>query len=245
VPVLLLILISVLAGLLALVAVIFTIISFANSGKNKFTWLIIFIASLLGLFVSVFFAASRAAKSTREFVTKMSSPYDYNDSIAKKDVNFADSVGSKQLRYLRLIEPSEYKGNVPPQFYNYLGYRDYYRLPLKYPYSLHCEGYLEKSSLFNEEDVEDFGVNDNGERDCNINNIMSFAFDGNILYAKCNRRELEVNEDYFVIFDFKKGKAEKFNTEEKAEQRAKELEFQFSDRLTSCKDYYQLLVKRK
>lgn len=99
--------------------------------------------------------------------------------------------------------------------------------------------------MFNEESVEEFGKNDNGEKDCQVTNITHFAFDSNILFAKCNRRELEVNEDYFIIYDFIKGATEKFPTEEKAAERAKQLGFQFSDRLVSCQDYYNSLVKKK
>lgn len=125
---LLFIFLSIVTGILALVSVIFTIISFANSGKSKFTWLTIFIVAFLSMCFCVYSAASRAAKGTKDFVAKMSIPYGYNDSLAYQYLNLADSVNSTQIKYLRQIEPEQFTDKVPAQFYHYLGYRDYYRL---------------------------------------------------------------------------------------------------------------------
>jgi hypothetical protein len=233
--------VSILAGILTLVSVIFAIISFASSGKHKFTWLIIFICSLLGLFTSVYFAAARTAKSAQNFVNRLASPYDFNDSLAYQYLNLADSTNSKQVQYLKLIEPREFNGEVPAQFYHYLGYRDYYRLPLRYPFSLHCEGTLDNASLFNENDVSCFGVNDNGEEDLKLNGITHFKFDSNILLAKVNKRDLETNEDYYVIYHFSGGQTEQFKTLEEAEARARELNVPVPVKLFSCKEYYTLL----
>lgn len=239
--VLLFVLLGILAGILTLVSVVFTIISFANSGKNKFVWLCIFIASLIAMIVCVFFAASKTARSAKNFAQGLQTTFDVNDSLAYKEYNFADSLNSKQIQYLKVIEPAEYRDAVPDQFYNYLGYRDYYRMPLRYPFSLHCEDVLDKATLFNEKDVIDFGVNDNGEEDCKIKGITHFNVDPNILLAKVNKRDLETNEDYFIVYHFSDGKTEKFTSLEEAEARARKLQFPTPIKLFSCREYYELL----
>ncbi|MCW3077916.1 MAG: hypothetical protein JWO32_2525 [Bacteroidetes bacterium] len=231
------ILLSILFGILTLVSVVFTIISFANSGKNKFIWLCIFVTSLVGLTLSVYFAVDRSVKGAQKFTERFQVPYGINDSLSYKDYNLADSVNSQQIHYLKLIEPREFNHSVPPQFYNYLGFRDYYRMPLRYPYSLHCESILANGVLYNEKDVEQFNVNDNGEKECTLKNVAEFTFDKNLFIAKTISKNKDTS---FVIFNFSDGASEEFKNQDELEQRARLLQFSRPFKYFSCKEYYNL-----
>ncbi|MGZ3920726.1 MAG: hypothetical protein ACXVC7_10550 [Bacteroidia bacterium] len=216
------------------------IISFANSYKTKFIWLGLFATSFIGLIVCIYLLVTKIAEKARDFGSSFANSVTY-DNTSGVTYNLADSVNSKQIQYLKTIEPEEFKESVPDQFYNYLGFGHYYRLPLKFPFSLHCEDRLDKASLFNESKVTVFNQNDNGEEDCKVNGITDLVFDENILVAKVNKRDFETNEDSFIIYHFADGKTEKYNSLEEASVHARQLQFSRPLKLISCQDYYELL----
>lgn len=157
-----------------------------------------------------------------------------------KNYYFSDSIRSKQIQYLKLIEPEEWKGQVPSQFYSYLGFQDYYRLPLRYPFSIHCIDRTENGSLYNEANVERFDTSDNGEKSVNIDGIIAFSFDARILLAK-QLYDSESQTEKYIIYYFDSGNTEEFKTSDKMNIRARELNFNGNAKLVSCKDYFELL----
>jgi hypothetical protein len=232
---------SFVTGLLTLTAVVFTIISFANSSKSKFTWLIVFLASLVAMVVFLSLTVTgfvRKAKSvTDELEDTMLKSYERS---AYNDYHFADSIRSKQVALLQLLEPEDVKGSVPAQFYNYLGYLEYYRLPLRYPFSLHCNDVLDNGALYDESNVTNFNVNDNGEKESGLNYITEFAFDKNILIAK-QRHEDDLKKYSYVIYHFETGEKETFDDLDLLKRRASALQFSRDIKFQSCQDYFDLL----
>jgi len=236
----LLILSIVVSAILSVLGLIFTAISFAYSKSGRFIWLSVFIISLIGLFVSVYFTARAAGNAADRFTDRLQrSLITGIDTTGYGSYNIADSAHSQQIKYLKLIEPEEYEGNVPPQFYNYLGFIDYYRMPLVYPFSLHCNETPELASLFNEKDVTKFDENDNGEEDCRIDNITEFVFDNNLLIAKQSYN----SNDRYIIYEFKTGKKQEFKNLNETEIRAKQAGFKRPLKFMDCKTYYELLSK--
>lgn len=231
----------VLFAVLSILCIVFTIIYFGGSKKGKFTWLIFFFICLAGLIGSVFFTINRAIKGVEKFAHKMEETFIKGiDTAAFRNYNFADSLKSQQIKYLKLSEPKEYQGKVPSQFYNYLGFRDYYRLPLVYPFSLHCTDVLDNAILFNEADVIKFDANDNGERELDIKNIIEFAFDKNLLLAKQSYNSKLKEKDIYIIYRFSSGKTEEFKTFNEMSASAKTLGYSRPVNLHNCRAYYKL-----
>ncbi|MBA3663702.1 MAG: hypothetical protein H0W61_05785 [Bacteroidetes bacterium] len=237
--VVLLIVLSILLGLLTVVAIVFSIISFANRGKHKFTWLAIFVSAFIALCVCIYLAVSTTVDRVAGFAKDLPVTYS-NDNGEDKGYNFADSLHSKQIEYLKLIEPENFKGKVPAQFYNYLGYQDYYRIPLKYPFALHCENVITNGILFNEEAVVSFNANDNGEKDCHIHNIIKFIFDENILVAEIVSSPGTKENDGYLIYHFGTGDREEIKNLADVEARLKQLNFTRPLKLLTCKEHYDL-----
>lgn len=237
-----LLLLTVLLGLLALLSVIFSIVYFANANKNKYIWLAIFLVSLTGMIICIYFLASKISNRAKHFAETLNNRYSNQVNVnSNANYNFADSIDSEQLHYLKSIEPPEFKNKIPVQFYNYLGFSDYYRLPLKYPFSLHCEEGLANASLYNEQKVTLFNVNDNGEQNCSLNHISEFAFDENIFIAKLLKKDAVTRNNLYCIYHFSNGKTEQFKSLHEVKLRAKELHFTSPIRLNSCAEYYELL----
>lgn len=231
---------SILLVLLTIVSVIFSIIYFANSKKGKFVWLAIFLGSLAGAVFCIFLLVTTISKSVQRFGDRIGSMIPEPDQ-PEGTYNFADSTNSKHIKYLKEMEPAEFKGRVPEQFYNYLGFANYYRLPLRYPFSLHCEDQLTNALLFNEQDVKAFNINDNGEKDCGFHYISEFAFDENILLVKLLKKDAATRKNLYALYYFSSGETEQFKSQAELIKRARELKFTKSIKLISCEDYYQLL----
>lgn len=236
----------VVSGIMTVVSVVFTIISFAYSKRGKFGWLAGFISSLAVLLVTVFFITVHTKSKTEEFADDIKNAAYNNiisniDTVSFKDYNFADSLNSPQIKWLKQIQPAEYTGKVHDQFYNYLGFRDYYRLPLRYPFSLHCVEAPEKGWLFNELNVTKFDESDNGEIDCKITDIESFVFDEKFLIGKSSAINGDVKKEFYFIYHFSNGKTEKFNYSDEVKKRAREVGFRGELKLMSCREYYNSL----
>jgi hypothetical protein len=238
----LLILLIILSAVLALLCSIFSIIYFANSKKGKFGWLGGFLASLLVLIASIFYTVNTVASKAKNFAHKMEESFIRSiDTAAYNNYNFADSLNSPQLKYLKLIEPKDLKQAIPAQFYNYLGFRDYYRMPLRYPFSIHCTDALDNGQLFNEKEVEKFDESNNGEIDCQVTGIQEFVFDEHFLIARqtfpTERKEISS----YIIYNFDNEKSEKIASLDALIARAQTLGFSRPLKFVSCKDYYGLL----
>ena len=231
-----------LSGILTLVCLILGIISFANSKNGKFYWLIGFLISLCTLLLCIYLLINRIKDKAGNFMNKLEHRMEMNidTAAARQNYYFSDSIHSKQIQYLKLIEPEESKGKIPDQFYSYLGFRDYFRMPLRYPFSIHCIDQTENGSLYNEENVERFDASDNGEKSVNIDGIIAFSFDAHILLAR-QLYDSESKTEKYIIYFFDTGNTEEFNTSDKMNVRARELNFNGNSKLVSCKDYFELL----
>ena len=227
-------------GILTIVSAVFTILYLANSKKGKFIWLSIFLFSLSLLLLFIFLLVGTITKKARNFVDGIERNFEMNvdSSFAASQYNIADTANSKQIKYLKLLEKEEHE-NIPPQFYSYLGFADYYRLPLVYPFSIHCSNELLSGSLINEVNVEKFDVSNNGEKQLGIDDISEFNFDQNILVAKRSGNG-KMQTSYFIYF-FDSGAVEEFDNLNDLKIRAGKLKFTKLHMLLTCKEYYDLL----
>jgi hypothetical protein len=230
----------ILSGIMTIVSLVMGIISFAYSKKSKFIWLGGFFLSLIALVFCIISLVTKVTNKVGGFVKKMEqNMMVYPDSTSKEGYNLSDSLNSPQIKKLRIYESEELKGQVPDQFYTYLGFRDYYRLPLPYPFSIHCTETPGVGDLFDERNVKKFDANDNGEKECLLKNIAEFAFDANYILAKCVHNQGKDAEFKFFIYDLKTEKAEEFSNAVQMNRRAAELKFSGDKKLISCEAYFQ------
>jgi len=228
-------------SILTILCLVFAVIYIVGAKPGKFGWLAGFFLSLLALVTCIFLLVAKVSAKAKEFSDTIENKFTPNfDAEAYDDYNLADSVNSKQIQYLKALDTVGIYFNPPLQFYNYLGFRDYFRMPLRYPYAIHCSDSLYKGNLFDEIDVQKFDVNDNGEKDCHLNNIVAFAFDKNYMLIKTSELKSGKEEIQFLIFNFDSQDIERFKTLEQLTKRAKERDFSSPIQLLDCKTYYEL-----
>ncbi len=238
----LLIIAIVIFGLLTVLSVVFSVIFFANSKKGKFGWLGGFFFCLTGLIVAVFLLVNTVVHKVSSLARGMEQTFSNSlnanqaDSAEYKAYLIADSISNKQIDYLISIERETAKDKVPNQFYRYLGFKDYYRLPLRYPFSLHCIDSLGNATLFNEIAVNKFDENNNGEKNCEVTNVSDFVFDEKILISKITKNNKEKSS--YIIYYFDNDKIEEIENINKFNLRIKNLKFSKSIEFISCKEYF-------
>ncbi len=226
-----------------IISVIFTIISFANHKSSKYGWLTGFLVCLAGLILCIFIFVRKAVNKVENFANTLnsemtSSMQDYSDSVAFTSESFLQS--NEQIRLLKTY----YKDStsVPEQFYYYLGFENYYRFPLRYPYSIHCSPFKDAGELYNEIQVNRFDENDNGEIPTSIDKIDRLAFDQNYLLIdqkKTSTRSADFTHHY-MLFSFETQKTEEANSEKELLKLAKQKGYKGSDKLVTMETYGEL-----
>jgi hypothetical protein len=233
-------------ALLTVLSIVFSIIYFASSKKGRFIWLSSFFICLIGLISSVYILTNSVVNKIssvshsfeNSFRNNTSNPYDTLDTNVYKPYSTTDEANNQQISFLKSIEPENYKNNIASQFYSYLGFRDYYRLPLRYPFSLHCIDSLGNASLFNELEVIKFDESNNGEIDAELYNITEFTFDRNILLAK-HQDKNDASKYLYVIYNFENGKLDEYPDLKRLILAATKQNFSRSFKFYTCKKYFE------
>lgn len=236
-------------GFLCLVGVIlsivFTIISFANSKPHKYSWLSAFFVCLIGMIMCIYLFINKAVNKiqslTDEFGNQIEqSMQGLSDSLSHS--NDALLQNNEHLQKLKSYDADSII--VPNQFYTYLGFESYYRFPLRYPYSIHCSPFRDNGELFNEKNVIQFDINDNGESTTNILNISKLALDRNYLLLEQSITSTRSNkiEKKYLLFSFDNDQKEEAFSEKELLKLAKSKGFKGSNSLMTIEEY-DLLFK--
>ena len=227
----------------AIVAIIFTVISFANNKPGKFGWLTAIFVCIIGLLICIFTFVKKAVNKVEDFGHEISEQFEssmknYSDSLA---FSYSDSLkNNEQIALLKSYAKDSI--SVPDQFYYYLGFESYYRLPLRYPYSIHCNVFRDNGELYNEKHVKRFDENDNGEILTAIDKIDRIAFDNSFLLI--DRKVASTRSaDYihhYLLFSFDTEQTEEANSEKELLKLAKEKGYKGKSTLVSLEKYSQL-----
>lgn len=228
--------------IMAVIALIFGIIAFANNKQGKFIWLATFLCSLVGLGICITMFVSKATNAVQNFTENAIGQFEnFGDSLSKLetiDTHQANGTSS-QITLLKSYLPQTISGNEPEQFYTYLGFRDYYRYPLRFPYSIHCINLQENGELYNEANVVRFDENDNGEIYSGISNIHKIAFDKSFLLIEqavtSTRTDKIIN--HYILYYLDSDKKEEASSLTKLIQLAKEKGYTGSDTLMTIEQY--------
>ncbi len=229
-------------------ALIFGVIALANNKPAKFLWLTVFLCSLVGLIICIFMVVRKAVHAVEDFTKNSIGQFDnYTDSLSGHiEVNANDkheiSPTSTQVKVLKSYLSANILNNEPEEFYTYSGFKDYYRYPLRYPFSIHCMETKDSGELYNEVNVNRFDENDNGEVFTGISNISKIAFDKNYLLIEelvsSTRTDKTIN--HYFLFNFETEKKEEATSLSKLLQLAKEKGYTGPDSLMTLEQYHQL-----
>ncbi len=226
------------SGILTIITFIFGVIGLANAKKGMLYWFIGFALSLSLLIYSLSTVVQKVQTKIKNIGNDIEQSFQNelseNDSTLKKQYHLPQS-NNELLDTLKMYSSKNYT-DVPPAFYSYLGFRDYYRLPLTYPFSIHCIDNLNEGQLYNEKLVSLFDQNDNGETALPLVNITTFTFDDSFLLAEINGKR-----KVFMIYELKSDLQTQCNSAENCMATAVKLGFKGRKEWYSCKTYYDLL----
>jgi len=250
IKVVLLVVLAIICGIVSLVAFILFLTNLKEPSKRN-TWLIVFsitfvVALTLGIYLVVKAVTKTVQKAVEVGQVIEEKARNFDSDLAKiwiddRSYLLESSNQNKEVLFLKSLEPDSFKGKVPSGFYTSFGFRDWYRCPLVYPYSMHCVDGMNYGQLSDDRDVTEFTMSYEG-RELQLYDITGFTFDKNImLIKKVKSRDLygdAVNEVYeFVVFHFADEQEEKFDTEEALFKRAKALDFKGDDKLMAIREY--------
>lgn len=229
--------------ILTVIALIFGIIAFANNKPNKFIWMTVFLCSIIGLLICIFTFVRKTVNAVENFtenaVGQIENMTDSLTNYQSVDMHQASST-SENIKLLKSYLSNA--GSEPEEFYTYLGFQDYYRYPLRYPFSIHSMyGHLD-GELYNEVNVTRFDENDNGEVYSGISNINKIAFDKTYVLMEQAVSSTRTNKTiyHYILFNFDTEKKEEAPSLIKLFDLAKEKGYAGPDTLMTLEQYYLL-----
>ncbi len=229
--------------ILTVIALIFGIIGFANNKPNKFVWLVVFLCALAGLLICIFTFVRKTVNAVENFKENAISQFEsLNDSLATYQSIDQHQTNSSSTQIKLLKSYLAQSGNEPEEFYTYLGFKDYYRFPLRYPFSIHSMFGYEDGELYNEANVTRFDENDNGEIYSGISNIHKIAHDKNLLLVEQTITSTRTDKIiyHYLLFNLDTEKKEEASSLHKLFDLAKTKGYTGPDSLMTLEQYYLL-----
>ncbi len=231
----------ILSGLSLLICLILFIIRLSQDHKQKWNWLIASVLSVFALLFSVYLFTRKVVITVKEIGKNVEQKLEESvQELQKHDTSYhyAKILSNDMIKKLKEFEHINAHHKAPDEFYVYFGYIDYYRMPLTFPYSLHCNDVLETAELFDERNVSAFNSNDNGEIQTGIAGVKKFAFDNS---AFVGLTKLESGKESYIIYSFNDSKQKSFPTLKEALKAARnEFNYRGYDTLISINNYYSL-----
>lgn len=231
----------ILSGVGFLVCFVFFVVRISQGHKHKWNWLIAGVIALLMLLFSIYLFVSKVVGTVKDIGHHVEKKFEESmENLQKFDSSYQynDLNTNETLKKLKEFE-SMNQETGPREFYVYYGFADYYRMPLTYPFSLHSTDILETATLYNEENVSEFNVNDNGEIETDLSNITEFAFDNSAVIARI--KASGDKKEMYNVYSFTASKMAAFPTAKEAFKTAhKEFGYRGYDTLISVLDYNKL-----
>lgn len=230
----------ILSGLLLLTCIVMFIIRISQNQKQKWNWLAGSVVSVLLLLLSVYLFTRKVVNTVKHIGNTVEQKIEESvEELKKQDSSYKYNMLETNETVLKLKEFERLNNsNGPDEFYVYYGFMDYYRMPLSYPFSIHCTDILETGLLYNEKNVREFNINDNGEINCGFENISAFTFDNNVMVAK---KSSSTHKEEFWIYEFSTDKKIECSSLKEAIKIArKQYNYRGYDTLISIQDYHSL-----
>lgn len=165
----------------------------------------------------------------------------YSKQMADTGVEFMADVLSPsypmdtpQMKRIRAMQPQGI--NIPGEYYTYAGFRDYYRMPLIYPYSLVAIDIPDRAILEDESGVKI--LLDSNKSESIFGDIIAFRFNSKAIYAITQDRFEEESDTTYVVMSFATRKVTKTKDEETALSYAIEEGLDITESLQTVQEYY-------
>lgn len=127
---------------------------------------------------------------------------------------------------------------VSPDFYTYIGFRDWWRLPLVYPFSIQAIDTLETGSLVDVSDLTDFKNPNDGLQYTDVDRISGLTYDQNFLLVRTSENE-------YLLFDFNSATSKKYGSQAEMFEEARKLNFNGEYHFLTLEEYNLLLTCEK
>ncbi len=232
----------VLSGIAFLISFIFFVIRVSQGHQHRWSWLAAAIITLLIMLFSIFLFVNKVMHTVKDLGNHVEKKFEESmEDLQKADTSYQYTKlnTNETVKKLKEFEVMNAETTAPKEFYVYYGFNDYYRMPLAYPFSLHSTDVLESATLFNEKNVSEFNINDNGEEDCGVNGISEFAFDHSVIVAKI--KEGQGKKEAYQVYSFIEKKLAVRNSLKEAFQTArKEFNYRGYDTLINVLEYNKL-----
>lgn len=134
---------------------------------------------------------------------------------------------------LRSMQPTDKV--IPDSYLSYAGFRDYYRMPLIYPYSLNSIDDMAYGQINDESGISYIAKDANKSKQL-IHGITSFTFDKKLLLAKTE--SFSGDDIKYILFYFETGQFVEFETKVALIDKAKSLKFETDKPWITIKEYY-------
>lgn len=217
-----------LLGLTALISFVIAIVRRRDKPTRNRSILIASIFTVLSLSLGVYISVKMlyVIKKESERVVDSFAPFLAEHLSGRHpDSEYMDSLKNRQ--------PTD--RIIPNSFYYCAGIRDYYRMPLIYPYSLVAIDLL-YGTVYDESKVENVFVSSDDSNPI-VMGITDFAFDGNYLWAKIESFT-DLDSPTYVLLDFKSGNLKKFETEEQITEYVKQMGVDTTCPMITPEEYY-------
>ncbi len=207
---------ALLLGFITFVIILWTVIKWKHKKDRNMGCGLTFLFSMLTIICFVIVIV-KAVETIREIV-----PYKIEEGL---DI-FTNSLSSRDtetpfMDSLKSMQPADII--IPDSYLSYAGLRDYFRMPLIYPYSMASIDVLEKGTLQDERGIK-YIAKCRNENEPILQDITYFTFDRNMLLAKTEFSSSFDTVRYY-IFKFKTRELEKFDNV--SEMKAQALSFGF------------------
>lgn len=174
--------------------------------------------------------------STTLFIKYAKEKAPNSETIEKSLDNFTNIISGKYpdspfMDSLKAMQPDSI--TIPDTYFTYPGLRDYFRMPLIYPYSIRAIDDLAYGYLHDESGIKYIAKDANKSKQV-ISNITEFSFDKNTMTGKTEGDSLP----YFV-FHFKNGKTERFRHENEINIHISQLGLDTTKPMITIGEYYR------
>ena len=137
-----------------------------------------------------------------------------------------------QVQLLRSYVSEQTLESMNPDFYTYFGFRDWWRAPLVYPYSIHAIDGLESGYLVDESKITDYETASLKNGIDLFSGIQMFTFDKTYLLVDRGSE--------FMLFEFRTEESQSFEKKQDLINEAKKLKFEGNLEFMTLKDYNAL-----
>lgn len=236
-----------LSGAAVLVGLILGIVGLSTDKKTMRNWgFIVFGVGLIILLSSIVYSVRAAVHKVQEGVEQFKdmadslNNYDYEDASITDDVRnylLDDTCTNETMVYIR--RNSVFKSHdIQDSYYTYFGSASFSRMPLIYPYALHCWDSKDYGTLVNEKNVADIQYTPGGEENI-ILNVKRVNFDQRfiLMHTVLSQDFNDPSSDKYVLFDMEKNLTKEFNSEKDLFKAAKKSGYEGSEELMTLWDY--------